>query len=80
MGSSVLPPLLFSSAVAMPVMDFRRAFGVVSGLSIVLVVVSSLATTPTSRRSPRSASAWPTGTSGPTRRWGRGAASGSAWR
>ena len=40
--AGILPPLLFSSAVAMPVMDFRRAFGVVSGLSVVLVVVSSL--------------------------------------
>ncbi|WP_433787877.1 cation:proton antiporter [Actinomycetospora sp. CA-101289] len=40
--AGILPPLLFSSAVAMPVMDFRRAFGAVSGLSVVLVVVSAL--------------------------------------
>ncbi|GAA4913631.1 sodium/proton antiporter (CPA1 family) [Actinomycetospora succinea] len=40
--AGILPPLLFSSAVAMPAMDFRRAFGAVSGLSVVLVVVSSV--------------------------------------
>ncbi|QWW19735.1 sodium:proton antiporter [Schaalia sp. 19OD2882] len=39
----ILPPLLFSSAVAMPVKDFRRNFGSISVLSVVLVVVSSLA-------------------------------------
>ncbi|MEJ2887216.1 cation:proton antiporter [Actinomycetospora aeridis] len=40
--AGILPPLLFSSAVAMPTMDFRRAFGAVSGLSVLLVVLSSL--------------------------------------
>jgi NhaP-type Na+/H+ or K+/H+ antiporter len=40
--AGILPPLLFSSAVAMPAVDFRRAFGAVSGLSVVLVVVSAV--------------------------------------
>src|SRR3954454_20735750 len=34
----VLPPLLYSSAVGMPTMDFRRDFRIISGLSVVLVV------------------------------------------
>jgi len=38
----VLPPLLYSSAVSMPTMNFRREFGAISGLSVVLVVASSL--------------------------------------
>ncbi|QAY70229.1 cation:proton antiporter [Xylanimonas protaetiae] len=38
----VLPPLLYSSAVSMPAMNFRREFGAISGLSVVLVVASSL--------------------------------------
>ncbi|GAB3386867.1 sodium:proton antiporter [Humibacter soli] len=38
----VLPPLLYSSAVSMPSMNFRREFGAISGLSVVLVVASSL--------------------------------------
>ena len=38
----VLPPLLYSSAVSMPAMNFRREFGAISGLSVVLVVVSAL--------------------------------------
>ncbi|MEJ2866704.1 cation:proton antiporter [Actinomycetospora sp. OC33-EN08] len=38
----VLPPLLYSSAVSMPAMNFRREFGAVSGLSVVLVVGSAL--------------------------------------
>src|SRR3954447_13877904 len=40
--AGVLPPLLFSSAVAMPVVDLRRAFGAVSGLSVVLVALSAV--------------------------------------
>lgn len=40
--AGVLPPLLYSSAVAMPAMDFRREFGAISGLSVVLVVATSL--------------------------------------
>jgi CPA1 family monovalent cation:H+ antiporter len=38
----VLPPLLYSSSVAMPTMNFRREFGAIGGLSVVLVIVSSL--------------------------------------
>ncbi|MFC4241745.1 cation:proton antiporter [Gryllotalpicola reticulitermitis] len=38
----ILPPLLYSSAVSMPAMNFRREFGAISSLSIVLVVASSL--------------------------------------
>jgi CPA1 family monovalent cation:H+ antiporter len=38
----VLPPLLYSSAVSMPAMNFRREFGAISGLSILLVVATSL--------------------------------------
>ncbi|GAA1869945.1 cation:proton antiporter [Myceligenerans crystallogenes] len=38
----VLPPLLYSAAVSMPTMNFRREFGAISGLSVLLVVVSSL--------------------------------------
>ncbi|MGI3782608.1 MAG: cation:proton antiporter [Janthinobacterium lividum] len=38
----VLPPLLYSSAVSMPAMNFRREFGAISGLSVVLVVASAL--------------------------------------
>ena len=38
----VLPPLLYSSAVAMPAMNFRREFGAISGLSVVLVVATAL--------------------------------------
>lgn len=40
----LLPPLLYSAAVSMPGMSFRREFGPISGLSIALVVVSSLVT------------------------------------
>ncbi|MFT3859930.1 cation:proton antiporter [Micropruina sp.] len=39
----VLPPLLFSSAVSMPSMNFRRELRSIAGLSITLVLVSSLA-------------------------------------
>ncbi|MET0426234.1 MAG: sodium:proton antiporter [Actinoplanes sp.] len=38
----VLPPLLYSSAVSMPSMNFRREFGAISGLSVVLVIGSAL--------------------------------------
>ncbi len=38
----VLPPLLYSSAVSMPGMNFRREFGAISGLSVVLVIGSAL--------------------------------------
>lgn len=38
----VLPPLLYSSAVGMPTMDFRRDFWTISALSVVLVAVSAV--------------------------------------
>lgn len=38
----VLPPLLYSAAVSLPTMNFRREFGAISGLSVVLVVGTSL--------------------------------------
>ena len=38
----VLPPLLFSSAASMPAMNFRRELRSITGLSVVLVVLSSL--------------------------------------
>lgn len=38
----VLPPLLYSSAVSMPAMNFRREFGAISGLSVILVVGSAI--------------------------------------
>ncbi len=38
----VLPPLLYAAARAMPVMDFKRDFGTIGALSIVLVLISSL--------------------------------------
>ena len=38
----ILPPLLYSSAVSMPAMNFRREFGAISGLSVTLVVGSAL--------------------------------------
>ena len=37
----LLPPLLYSAAVSMPVMDFRREFGAISGLSMLLVVFAT---------------------------------------
>jgi len=38
----VLPPLLYSSAVTLPAMNFRREFGAIGGLSVLLVVGSAL--------------------------------------
>lgn len=38
----LLPPLLYSAAVSMPSMNFRREFGAISGLSVILVVATSL--------------------------------------
>lgn len=40
--AGIIPPLLYSASVSMPTMDFRREFGAISGLSIVLVVVSAV--------------------------------------
>ncbi|MCR2764905.1 sodium:proton antiporter [Microbacterium sp. zg.B48] len=37
----VLPPLLYSSAVSLPAIEFRRDFGPIAGLSIVLVLFST---------------------------------------
>ncbi|WP_293696129.1 cation:proton antiporter [uncultured Agrococcus sp.] len=37
----VLPPLLYSAAVNMPVVDFRRDFGTIGALSVVLVLISA---------------------------------------
>jgi CPA1 family monovalent cation:H+ antiporter len=39
----VLPPLLYSAAVVLPAVEFRRDFGPIAGLSVLLVIVSSLA-------------------------------------
>ncbi|KAB1660072.1 sodium:proton antiporter [Pseudoclavibacter chungangensis] len=39
----VLPPILYSAAVNMPVVDLRRNVFAISGLSVVLVVVSAFA-------------------------------------
>ena len=38
----ILPPLLYSTAVSLPTMNFRREFGAISGLSVVLVIGTSL--------------------------------------
>jgi NhaP-type Na+/H+ or K+/H+ antiporter len=40
--AGVLPPLLYSAAVNVPLVDFRRNLKAISGLSVVLVVVSSV--------------------------------------
>lgn len=40
--AGVLPPLLFSAAVNLPAIEFRRDFSSISGLAVVLVVISSL--------------------------------------
>ena len=40
--AGILPPLLYSTAVAMPTMEFRRDFRTISVLSVVLVVVSAV--------------------------------------
>jgi CPA1 family monovalent cation:H+ antiporter len=38
----VLPPLLYSAAVALPAIEFRRDFRPIAGLAFVLVIISSL--------------------------------------
>lgn len=38
----VLPPLLYSAAVQLPAVEFRRDFGPIAGLSVLLVVASSV--------------------------------------
>ncbi|WP_314146522.1 cation:proton antiporter [uncultured Leifsonia sp.] len=40
--AGVLPPLLYSASVSMPSMNFRREFGAIGGLSVLLVIVSSV--------------------------------------
>lgn len=40
--AGVLPPLLYSSAVSMPSQDFRRNLKAISGLAVVLVVLTTL--------------------------------------
>ncbi|WP_428950057.1 cation:proton antiporter [Streptomyces sp. cg35] len=40
--AGVLPPLLYSAAVNMPVVDFRRNIRPITGLAVLLVVVSTL--------------------------------------
>ncbi len=40
--AGLLPPLLYSAAVSMPVMDFRREFAPIAGLSVLLVILSSV--------------------------------------
>ncbi|MFB8387052.1 cation:proton antiporter [Microbacterium sp. NPDC055910] len=39
----VLPPLLYSAAVSLPAIEFRRDLGHIAGLSVLLVIVSSIA-------------------------------------
>ena len=39
----LLPPLLYAAAAAVPIANFRRDFGAINGLSILLVIVTALA-------------------------------------
>lgn len=38
----ILPPLLYAAAVSLPAMEFRRDFSAIGGLSVLLVLLSSL--------------------------------------
>src|SRR6478736_10288960 len=38
----ILPPLLYSAAVSLPAIEFRRDFGPIAGLSFLLVILSSV--------------------------------------
>jgi CPA1 family monovalent cation:H+ antiporter len=40
--AGVLPPLLYATSVSMPTMDFRRDLNAISGLSVILVVFTSV--------------------------------------
>lgn len=40
--AGILPPLLYSASVSMPPMEFRREFGAIGGLSVLLVIVSAV--------------------------------------
>ncbi|TDV56476.1 cation:proton antiporter [Actinophytocola oryzae] len=42
--AGVLPPLLYAAAVNVPVLDFRRDFGTIGALSVLLVLVSAFGT------------------------------------
>jgi NhaP-type Na+/H+ or K+/H+ antiporter len=42
--AGLLPPILYASAVNVPVVDFRRNFSSIFGLSVLLVLVSAFAT------------------------------------
>jgi NhaP-type Na+/H+ or K+/H+ antiporter len=42
--AGILPPILYSSAVNVPIMDFRRNFSSIFGLSVLLVLASAFAT------------------------------------
>ena len=42
--AGVLPPLLYSSAINLPLVDFRKNFGAISVLSVLLVIVSAFIT------------------------------------
>lgn len=39
----VLPPILYAAAVNVPITDFRRNFKAISGLSVILVILSAVA-------------------------------------
>ena len=41
--AGLLPPLLYGTSVSMPTMDFRRDLNAIAGLSVVLVVLTSVA-------------------------------------
>ncbi len=41
--AGILPPLLYSAAVSMPITEFRRDFAAISGLAVLLVVITSFA-------------------------------------
>jgi CPA1 family monovalent cation:H+ antiporter len=42
--AGILPPILYSAAVNVPILDFRRNFSSIFGLSVLLVLVSAFAT------------------------------------
>lgn len=39
----ILPPILYASAISVPIIDFRRSFGAIFGLSVLLVFASAFA-------------------------------------
>lgn len=39
--AGILPPLVYSAAVSMPTMEFRRDLAAISGLAVILVVITS---------------------------------------